>query len=251
MSNKSEFRKRLLAGEELFGTFIKTPAHQVVEVLGMTDLDFLMIDQEHTPFDAGTIDRLILAGRASDMPMFVRIQQNTATGMLGPLDCGATGVVVPHVATPEKAKEIGDGGRYMTGRRGFAGTQRAGGYGTKPMADYISEADGETVIIAQIEDVEAVENIEKIVKNENIDAYFLGRADLTVGYRASSTGDKIVKDAVDHVCNVVRGAGKRLAAYAKPDEKEYLRALGVTMFTVGSEHNLLLSGANRIKSDFS
>ncbi|MBT5186102.1 MAG: aldolase [Kordiimonadaceae bacterium] len=251
LSKKSKIRTRLLAGEDLVGVFVKTPAYQVVEVLGSTDLDFIILDQEHSPFDLNAIDSCLMAGKMADMPTLVRIQQNTATGMLYPLDCGASGVIVPHVATVEKATEIAAGGRYRGGRRGFAGTQRAGGYGTREMNEYIDQADSETIVIAQIEDVEAVENIEDIVKVDNIDCFFLGRMDLTVGYGATAQTDKVVVEAVEHVCKVVRTAGKRLAAYSSPAEKQMLSDLGVTMFTMGSEHSLLLSGANKVAADFS
>ena len=250
LSKKASFRNRLLAGEELIGMFVKTPAYQMIEVLGNSDLDFLALDQEHSPFDLAAMDSCMLAGNAVDMPMFVRIQQSSATNMLYPLDCGATGIIVPHVATAEKAMEIAAGGRYRGGTRGFAGTQRAGGYGTKPMNEYIDASDAQTAIIAQIEDVEAVENIEEIVKIENIDCLFLGRMDLTVGLGATSPNDKIVVDAVKHVCSVAKKAGKKLAAYANIAEKDMLRDHGITMFTVGSEHSLVQAGVKNIVSEF-
>lgn len=250
MNKKSNFRSRLLSGEELVGMFVKTPHHMNVEVMGNTGLDFLILDQEHSPFDLSAIDTCLMAGRAADMPMLVRIQQNSATGMLYPLDCGATGVVVPHVATVDKANEIAAGGRYRGGTRGFAGTQRAGGYGTRHMRDYLDEADSETVIVAQIEDVEAVENIEEIVKIEDIDCLFLGRMDLTVGYGAKTQHDDVVVEAVKHVCDVAVKAGKRIAAYSSLAEKDKLRELGVTVFTVGSEHNLIQNGINETLKAF-
>ncbi len=251
MNRKSTFRERFRKGDELIGIFVKTPAHNGVEVLGATDLDFLVLDQEHSPFDLNAIDSCLMAANAADMPTFVRIQQNTATGMLYPLDCGATGVIVPHIATRAKAEEIGAGGRYAGGKRGFAGTNRAGGYGTKSMGEYIAEADSQTTIIAQIEDVEAVENIQEIVSVENIDGIFLGRADLTVGFGATSPSDTVVVDAVRHVCAVARDADLPIAAYAKTQEIDMLRELGVTMFTVGSEHSLLQSGVKDIIASFS
>jgi staphyloferrin B biosynthesis citrate synthase len=249
---KSNLRNRLVAGDILTGIFIKTPAHQIVEVLGSSDLDFIILDQEHAPFDLRTIDTCLMAANAIDMPCFVRTQLNTAAGMLYPLDCGAVGVVVPHVATYDKAIEIGNGGRYRGGSRGFAGTQRAGGYGTKKMNEYIDQADKETIIIAQIEDVEAVENIKKIVKTDKIDCFFLGRADLTVGYGAKSQNDDVVVKAVQHVCAVVKASGKRLAAYvSSPAEQRMLMDLGVTFFAVGSEQNLIINGAKNIVADYS
>ena len=242
LNNQSLFRTRLLDGEELVGMFIKTPHYSMTEVMANSELDFLVIDREHGAIDLAAMDAGIMAGRSADMPIFVRIQQNTATGMLYPLDCGATGVIVPHIATRDKAEEIAGGGRYRNGNRGFAGTPRAGGYGTREMHEYIDAADADSTIIAQIEDVEAVENIEEIVKVKEIDCLFLGRMDLTVGYDAKSTSDDVVMDAVKHVCKVARNADKALAAYAGIDELDMLRELGVTMFALGSEHSLVQAG---------
>lgn len=244
------FRQRLLSGEELIGMFIKTPHYTMTEIMANSELDFLVIDREHGAIDLAAMDAGIMAGRAADMPMFVRIQQNTATAMLYPLDCGATGVIVPHVATREKADEIAGGGRYRKGNRGFAGTPRAGGYGTREMHEYIDAADAETTIIAQIEDVEAVENIEEIVKVDDIDCLFLGRMDLTVGYGAKSATDAVVMDAVNHVCKVAKDAGKPIAAYAGVHERDMLRELGVTMFAVGSEHSLVQAGIRNTLEKF-
>ena len=118
------------------------------------------------------------------------------------------------------------------------------------MRDYIDEADSETVIVAQIEDVEAVKNIEEIVKIEDIDCLFLGRMDLTVGYGAKTQHDDVVIEAVKHVCSVAQKAGKRIAAYSGLAEKDKLRELGVTVFTVGSEHNLIQNGISETLKAF-
>ena len=249
LSKQSVFRERLLGGEELIGMFVKTPHYMTVEVMGNTDLDFLVLDQEHSPFDLSALDACLLAGRSVDMPTMVRIQQNKGTGMLYPLDCGAIGVIVPHVATAEKVAEIAAGGRYRNGNRGFAGTQRAGGYGSREMHDYIDQSDSENVIIAQIEDVDGVKNIEEIVKEQEIDCLFLGRMDLTVGYGAKTQNDDVVREAVEHVCKVAKNAGKRLAAYSAPTEIDYLRELGVTVFAMGSEHSLIQKGVKSLISD--
>jgi 2-keto-3-deoxy-L-rhamnonate aldolase RhmA len=111
----AEFRARLLAHEPLLGTFIKTPATQPVEVLGAAGLDFVVIDQEHAPFDRVTVDALILAGKAAGIAVLVRVPGSEARDILPALDCGAQGVLVPHVDTVARARDVVAGSRYAGG----------------------------------------------------------------------------------------------------------------------------------------
>ena len=69
----TSFRERLLGRERLFGTFLKLPTTQVIEILGQIGYDFVIIDQEHAPLDRGTTDLMILAARASNVAPLVRI----------------------------------------------------------------------------------------------------------------------------------------------------------------------------------
>jgi staphyloferrin B biosynthesis citrate synthase len=53
------FRHRLIAGEKLSRTFIKTPSGHATEILGALGYDFVVIDEEHAPFDRLAIDQAL------------------------------------------------------------------------------------------------------------------------------------------------------------------------------------------------
>src|SRR6266540_6834988 len=97
------FRQRFLAGEHLVGTFIKTPGVHATEIIGGLGYDFVVIDEEHAPFDRVSTDAALLAARAVGTAGFVRVPTGAPTHLLAVLDCGATGVLVPHVASAEQA----------------------------------------------------------------------------------------------------------------------------------------------------
>src|SRR4051812_6738437 len=123
----AEFRRRFLAREVLLGTFVKTPGPHTTEALGTAGLDFVVIDEEHGPFDRGSVDLALLGARAGGIAGLVRVSD---TGhLLAALDDGATGVLVPHVDSPQRAAEVVALCRYRGGSRGFSNTTRAGGYG--------------------------------------------------------------------------------------------------------------------------
>src|SRR5690606_3234181 len=123
------FRERLAARTTMFGTFIKTPTTHATEILGQIGYDFVVFDQEHAPLDASALDMMILAARAANVAGIVRVASADPAMIQTVLDCGATGVMVPHVSSAETARRIARACRY-TGTRGLANTTRAGGFGS-------------------------------------------------------------------------------------------------------------------------
>ncbi len=93
------FRQRLAAKAPLLGTFIKTPTGHAIEILGDLGFDFVVIDEEHAPFDRVAIDNALLAARAAGTAGIVRVAAPSAANLLSVLDSGAIGVLVPHVST--------------------------------------------------------------------------------------------------------------------------------------------------------
>ena len=77
--------------------------------------------------------------------------------ILNALDCGATGVLLPHVRSVEQAQACVRASHFGPGGRGYAaGSSRAAAYTTTSMGRYKTESAMRTVVIAQIEDPEAV-----------------------------------------------------------------------------------------------
>jgi staphyloferrin B biosynthesis citrate synthase len=242
MSEIRHFRQRLAGGDALLGTFIKSPGVHAIEVLGEAGMDFVVIDAEHAPWDRGTIDLAILAARAQAVPALVRVQG--VADILAALDCGATGVMVPHVCDVATARAVAAACRYRGGQRGFTNSSRAGRYGGLGLAAHVEAGDAGTTLIAMLEDVAAVEHIGELVQVEGIDAFFLGRGDLTVALGESSTDAPRVQAAVARLTQAVRAAGKPLCAFVgKSTEVPALRALGVTAFILSSDQGLLRQSA--------
>lgn len=237
------FRERLVARELLAGTWVKTPHPHVAEVLALSGLDVLVLDAEHAPFDRAALDQCILAARAGGKPVLVRPASGSHEQILNALDCGADGVIVPHIRSAAEARELVSACHYVSGGRGYAGSSRAAGYTTKGMARHRADAAGVT-IVAQIEDVEAVEAIEEIAQVQGIDALFIGRADLTIAYGAATPDDPQVIAAVSRICAAGRNAGRAIGMFlARASDVPGWREQGASLFILGSDHDFLLAGA--------
>lgn len=247
----SRFRQRLTAGEALLGTFIKTPTSHAIEILGDVGFDFVVVDAEHAPFDARALDIAMLAAKAAGIAALVRVQGAGPEPILAALDCGAAGVVVPHVASVAAAEAAVAAARHRGGRRGFSNSTRAGGYGRLAMWDHVDAADAATSVIAMIEDPEAVDRVEAILAVEGLDGVFVGRADLAVALRAGGPDDEPVRSATARVAAAAGAAGKPVSAMTAggPDAR-WLRELGVRALVVSSDQGLLRRAAEGALADF-
>ena len=244
-------KTRMARGDTLVGTFVKTPAIEVVEVLARSTLDFLCLDAEHAPFDRGRMDACLAIARAMGVPCLVRIPSGTPDRILMALDSGATGVVVPHVDRVEKAQAIAKAAHFGHGGRGFAGSTRWAGFATRGMADILRQGAEETVVIAQIEEPEGVEAADAIAAVDGIDGLFVGPADLAVSLGLSGPGDPGVIERMGTVGRAARAAGKAFITWsAGPANAQVLRDAGVTMVFGASEHAFMLAGANAMADGF-
>ncbi|MEM7256859.1 MAG: aldolase/citrate lyase family protein [Pseudomonadota bacterium] len=247
MTQQHNLKQRMAAGDQLLGTFLKTPAYELVEVLAASGLDFICLDAEHAPFDRARLDACLALARAYDLPALVRVATGERHEILQALDCGATGVVVPHVDSVEKARDIAMWGRFGHGGRGYAGSTRWAGFTTKKMPELLQRSGDETIVIAQIEEPEGVELSAQIAQVEGIDGLFVGPADLAVCLGVTGLDHPQVRDSINHVAQACQQHSCCCMTFV-PDTSAIpaLKALGVTMFYVSSEHGFILQGARAI-----
>jgi len=246
-------KARIAGGQPVLGTFVKTPHPHIVEVLATSGLDCVCLDAEHAPFDRGDIDRCILAARATTIPVLVRTASSEPQEILNALDCGADGVVVPHVRSAADARAVAACAHYGVGgslpRRGYAGSSRAAGYGGSSIPQHLSSSAGKTVVVAQIEDLEALDCIEEIAAVDGIDVLFIGRIDLTVALGCGSPDDPRVVAAVDQILSAAIRAGRPAGMFTpRAEDVPDWRKKGAAFFLLGSDHGYIRSGAMTLRT---
>ena len=241
------FKQKLAAGETLVGTFLKTPSSAICEVLGRTSLDFVCIDAEHNPFDRRDISDCVLACRSVGLPNVVRLPIAASEHIATALDCGAGGFVAPHLMNADDARMIVSKSDYKQSR-GFCGGTRAAG--TRTLEDHVRLAGDDTVVIGQIEDVEAVQNLDAILDVDGVDCYFIGRSDLTLSMGHTDRNHPDVIAAVEDITRRAVAKGKRVGTFTSNlDELPKWREMGISLFLLGSDQNFMIQGANRFLDD--
>lgn len=242
MNAASNFRQRMLAGEKLVGSFLKTPTSHGTEILAGAGFDFVVIDQEHAPFDRTTTDIALMAANGHGIPALVRVPGPDA--ILSVLDCGATGVLVPHVKSAAYAREVAAMFRYRNGSRGFATSTRAGRYTGVPMWKHIAQSDESMVFVAQIEDPVALDEVEAIAAIDGVDSLFIGRGDLTAAYGDENKDPPAVVKAVERISAATKKAKKSISVYVgNATEAAWLNSLGANVFVLSSDQGFLRQAA--------
>lgn len=231
-------KERITAGESIDGVLLKSPSHQTVELLAAGGTECVMIDTEHAPFGPSQLDTVIAMARALGVDTLVRVPAARPEPIQQALDMGASGVIVPHVDRATVAADAVRWSHYGDGGRGFSGSTRSAGWGTRSLTDVLAAARRTTVVVAQIEDVAALGELDTIVTTDGLDACFVGAADLAVGMGATSTTDPDVVDSCTQIIEQTRAASRAVVAYANDaDDAARWRAAGVTLVFTGSDQS--------------
>lgn len=202
---------RLRGDEQLIGLLVKMPGPAIIELAGFAGFDFVVIDTEHG--DAGSLEHHLRAAEAADIPALVRVGEGTDIEILRALDAGAVGVIVPHVTSAAQAAAVVSAGHYPPhGHRGLSGTTRAGRHGLIPLSQVIAAAKNETIVLAQIEDREAIDKAGAIAGTDGLNGIFLGRTDLSasLGHPAEAEHPEVLA-AFDEIVSEVARTDSTLA----------------------------------------
>ena len=211
MSQTNQLKQKLLAGRPAFGVSVMFPSPHVVDMVGRLGFDWVLIDCEHGSISLESVELMVMAAEASDITPIVRPPVNSSEAILQVMDRGAMGVQVPHVNTADDATRAVEAVKYHPlGERGLAAGVRASsyGYGTS-MSEYAEAANRETLVCVQLEEAEAIDNVDEILQVDGVDVFFIGPSDLSQSLGFPGRPDTpVVREAMDQTFAKIVAAGK-------------------------------------------
>ncbi len=208
---------KMRAGEKAYGCSLNFPSAAAIEILGAAGLDYVWLDSEHGPFTPESIEEMCRTAELAGLTPIARVPDISAPTILRFLDRGVMGIIGPHVSTHQQAQGLADACRFPPqGKRSF-------GYGLRGVppsvssAEYIAQANAEVLVIAMIEDVEAIKNLPQILSVKGIDLFMYGPNDLagSMGHPGQPDHPEVQKAMTD-TTERIHAAGRRVTGDVMP-----------------------------------
>ncbi len=236
-------KQRLLRKEPAFGLFCSIPSPMAIELIGEANFDFVIIDTEHVLVNPETLENMIRTAEAVGLTPLVRISGVSDINpkeILRVLDGGAQGIVVPEVKSADEMRRIVAACKYYPeGSRSLNGG-RPGSFGKHSLADYVSKANDEIMVVPMIESLAGVEHIAEILSVPGVDLVLEGAADLSQSCGLPwQIAAESVQQALRRIHQACDQAGVPYCAIPRA-EGDYAawHARGVHTFVLGDERGI-------------
>ncbi|MDT0558055.1 aldolase/citrate lyase family protein [Ichthyenterobacterium sp. W332] len=228
LHNNSALKSKLTKNELSIGSWLTIPHPAVVEIMSSANFEWLTIDIEHSAIDFETVQNLIGHIQANNMEALVRVSKNDEVIIKRVMDAGANGIVVPMVKNAEEAREAVSFVKYPpVGKRGV-GLSRAQHYGVN-FESYKKWVQKESIVIIQIEHIEAVNNLSEILDVEGVDGIIVGPYDLSASMgKPGMFNDEDVKEVLNRIDKITLSKNKPLGFHV-----------------ISSDHQIMLEKINK------
>jgi 2-keto-3-deoxy-L-rhamnonate aldolase RhmA len=248
-------RKRILAGEYVYGTMIQQARDPgAPSIYAAAGFDFVFIDMEHGNYSMETVADLIRGAKSAGIAPMIRVPYLETHFISRVLDAGAEGIMVPMTSRREQAETIVRYSKYTPiGQRGFGAQTGQTDYKLLKALESMKEANEHTVIIVQIETREAIENIDAILSVEGIDVGLIGPNDLSISLGIpDQMGSDVLNKAIDKVVETAKKRGKATGIHiANIEAIKTWRAKGMTVLAystdISFQYNASKSALERLK----
>lgn len=244
-------KEKILNREKIIGTHINFCDPSVGRIAGLAGYDFIWIDMEHSYLSFESLLSLVIAVKSTGTHVIVRAPQDDLTATKKIMEMGVDGIIFPMVRTPQEAEMLISYTLYPPyGRRGF-GPMNAVGYGAYDVGEYVSSNHKKMCRFIQIEHIDAVKNLDEIMKNEFIDGYIIGANDLSGSINelcdvfGKNTTD-LIREAVTKLKNNGKYVGLSTGDLSE-DTFRHWHDMGIDMLSAGADFDFLTVGMRKNK----
>ena len=248
--NPARLREELAARSVVFGTWVQTPSAEVVEILGWSGWDFVILDLEHGPYGAEALPHLIRAAEVSDTTALVRVPAAAPESVGKALDLGAAGIVTPGITSAAAAKVAISLTRFAPhGGRGASPSTRQLHYSALPFASLTAPDAPQPLVVLQVEARLATSDLGSILAVGGIDVLFVGPYDLSTSLGLPGQFDHPrVREAITEI--VTRCGEKGIAVGIWVPDTQSARFWvdhGVRFVTVSNNELMLFNHASGLR----
>jgi len=248
-SRRKELKQKLRNRERLFAGWVSFAHPSITETFARAGFDFMAIDMEHSTITLPEAQRIIAASQAGGVPCLPRPVSHSNDYIKPLIESGADGMLIQMVNTVDQVKSLVNDIKYPpVGKRSY-GVNRAQAYGFD-FDQYIQSWNDESVFMIQVETIEAVNNIDSLLQNDQIDGVMVGPYDISGSLGVpGQTSHPLVIEASKKVIAACEKYGISCGTQVSDSTEESVQALfdlGYTYAILGSDLFVLWKWAEKI-----
>lgn len=249
----SKVKAKLRRGEPVLLTALALMDPSLFELASLMGFDGIWLDLEHHAVSVETAAGLIRAARVGSSDVMTRPAKGELMRMGRLLEAGAQGIMYPRCGSADEAREVVKWSKFASlGRRGLDSGNADNPYCSVPLEPYVRLANEETFIVVQIEDPEALDEVDAIASVEGVDVLFLGPGDFSVlsGIPGQFEHPK-VEEAIRRIARAAEQAGKVWGLPTpSPERSRQLLDMGARFLAHGADILMVKRGLEAIREDF-
>ena len=247
---KNIAKEKILNSELCLGVGLRqSRTVDIGKIMATSGYDWLFIDMEHNSMDIDIASQISVAAQDAGITPIVRVPDFAHHHATRVLDCGAMGVVFPHVDNAEIAKKLVSNCLYPPkGHRSMTGVLPQLDFKQQPIADVANIINENMLIVIMLESPEAIDNVDSISSIDGVDVVLIGTNDLCMemGVPGDYSNPK-VKDAYMKVIDACKKYGKTPGmggVYNEELMSEYIK-MGMRFILSGSDLSFMMQKASQ------
>lgn len=243
-------KETIQKGSTVLGTWQRIPSCAVSEILSVAGVDFVAVDMEHGPIDISDLRTIVPVFKSYSVPVLLRIPSEHLSSVAKALDLDVDGIIVPQVSTAAEAEAAVAASKFSPlGKRGIGGPCAADHYGDISVEQFTDNANDRVMTIIQIENQQAIGNLDEILEVKGIDLFYIGPFDLSQSLGITGQMDHpLLIETIQFVFDKIIAKDIPIGMHGVNEEFiKYWRNRGANLFTYGLDNTFL---KNSVRSAF-
>lgn len=249
---RSRVLEKLRAGQTALCIKLNLADSRVAEIAALAGFDCIWTDREHVANDWDVVEKMVMAAKMHNVDTIVRVARGSYSDYVRPLELDATGIMVPHVMSLDDARAVVRTTKFHPlGMRPIDGGNADGAYCRLDFHDYLRLANEQRFNILQIEDVEALPDLEEIIKLPGMDMIFFGPGDFSQSIGAPGKFDhpKLIETR-KRIAELAVKHGKFAGTVGSLGNAAELIAMGYRFLSLGADVIALSGYFDNIVGEF-
>jgi|TARA_B110000008_G_scaffold271133_1_gene302217 4-hydroxy-2-oxoheptanedioate aldolase len=250
---KNQLKQKLNRKQSCIGTWITVPSIEMVDIISSSDIDFIVIDNEHSPISLETAQLMTMVAHKNNTSAILRVSSINKSEIQKATEINVDGIQIPNVHSFADISMINEYSLYPPiGKKGLSPFTSSAKYSSADIESFITSYNDDLLLIPQLEGANVLENIDKILENNRSDIFFIGLYDLSIsiGVPGNFNDPKFIK-IFKLLADKILSSGFILGSIASNNvDLKFLIDNGATYITYDADCSLISKYFSEITSHF-